>query len=90
MLQPDVGTFAWGPAIDVNFTVPGDDWYEDWQEKEWHILPDLPIVLYQKNHHHPLLRYLTGVNRDAAATMVCEYPQLHILHTKWSKIVLIV
>ncbi|XP_071543797.1 cholinesterase isoform X2 [Panulirus ornatus] len=69
---PDVGTFAWGPTVDANFTVPGDDWYEDWHEKDWHILPELPVKLYQMNHHHPKLRYLTGVNRDAAANMIFE------------------
>ena len=53
--------------------MPGDDWYEDWDEKDWHILPSLARPLYKKNLHHPQLRVLTGVNRDEAAKMVCEY-----------------
>lgn len=71
--QPDLGTFAWGPAVDTNFTVPGDDWYVEWEEKDWHILPEMPLGLYERNHHHPNLRFLTGVNRDAAANFVCEW-----------------
>lgn len=69
---PDLGTFAWAPAVDTNFTVPGDDWYEEWEEADWHILPEMPLALYQRNHHHPQLRALTGVNRDAAANFVFE------------------
>nr|XP_045612917.1 neuroligin-like protein glit-1 isoform X1 [Procambarus clarkii] len=71
-ITPDIGSFAWGPAVDANFTVPGDDWYKDWKERDWHILPELPLALFMKNHHHPQLRYLTGVNRDAAANMIFE------------------
>ncbi|KAK4300064.1 hypothetical protein Pmani_027712 [Petrolisthes manimaculis] len=69
-IKPDVGTFAWSPAVDANFTVPGDEWYEDWEEKDWRILPELPMKAYERNHHHPNLRFLTGVNRDAAADIV--------------------
>ncbi|XP_068200877.1 cholinesterase isoform X1 [Palaemon carinicauda] len=75
-IKPDIGTFAWGPAVDKNFTVPGNDWYEDWLQQDWHILPDLPLKLYERNHHHPHLRYLTGVNRDGAAKMVYDDSRL--------------
>lgn len=73
LLQPDVGTFPWSPVVDGNFTVPGDSWYEEWNEKDWHILPEMPIRLYQRNSHHRRLRYMTGVNRDAAADFVCKF-----------------
>lgn len=71
-IKPDIGTFAWGPTVDSKFRVPGDDWYEDWKEEDWHILPELPIKLYEKNHHHSDLHYLTGVNRNEAAKMVFD------------------
>lgn len=69
-ITPDVGTFAWGPVVDTNFTVPGDEWYEEWEEKDWRIVPEMPINFYQRNHHHRNLRYMTGVNRDAGANFV--------------------
>ncbi|MPC38092.1 hypothetical protein E2C01_031594 [Portunus trituberculatus] len=68
--QPDVGTFAWAPVVDTNFTVPGDEWYEEWEEKDWRIIPEMPLNFYQRNHHHRNLRYMAGVNRDAAANFV--------------------
>ncbi|XP_076029302.1 cholinesterase-like isoform X2 [Oratosquilla oratoria] len=69
-ITPDLGTFAWGPVVDYNFTVPGDGVYEDWTADDWHILPDKPKSLYMRNNHHLNLRYLTGVNRDEAANFV--------------------
>ncbi|KAG0715389.1 Neuroligin-4, Y-linked [Chionoecetes opilio] len=69
-ITPDVGTFAWSPVVDTNFTVPGDEWYEEWEEKDWRIIPEMPINLYLRNSHHRDLRYLAGVNRDAAANFV--------------------
>ena len=64
--------------MDSNFTVPLDSWYEDWKPDDWHILPELPINLYKRNHHRPTLRYLTGVNRDEAANFVCKFNSLLI------------
>ncbi|KAF2360655.1 Carboxylesterase type B [Trinorchestia longiramus] len=75
-ITPDVGTFAWSPVVDRNFTLPGDDWYEDWKEEDWRAMPENPIKMIWANLHHPELQCMAGVNRDEAANMVYEDPRL--------------
>ena len=71
--QPDVGTFAWSPVVDRNITVPTDEWYDDWDEEDWRVMPENPIKMIWANLHHPQLKVMAGINRNEAANMVCEY-----------------
>ncbi|KAF0313426.1 Neuroligin-3 [Amphibalanus amphitrite] len=70
--KPDVGTFPWAPYIETNTTFPGNDWYEEWQQDDWRVLPDFPERLFRRRQFNQKLRLLTGVNRDEAAFFVYE------------------
>jgi neuroligin len=62
-------------VIDVNFTVPGDDWYDGWREKDWHMFSEMPETLIKRGEYNRGLSYLSGVTHDEAAYFVCK-PQL--------------
>lgn len=67
---PDVGTFPWGPVLDVNFTYPQDSWYEGWHERDWHFLKDKPIDLIKQGKFNRGLHYMTGVTSQEAAFFI--------------------
>ncbi|XP_075229827.1 carboxyl ester lipase-like protein Gli isoform X2 [Lycorma delicatula] len=65
--QPQVGLFPWGPVYDVNFTVPGDNWYDGWREKDWHLINALPEEQIKRGEFNRGLSYMTGVTTQEAA-----------------------
>ncbi|XP_037958142.1 cholinesterase [Teleopsis dalmanni] len=69
---PQVGTFPWGPVLDYNFTVPGDDWYEGWREKDWHFLSEMPLSLIRQGKFNRGLQYMTGVTTQEAAFFISQ------------------
>ncbi|KAL9874871.1 neuroligin-like protein glit-1 isoform X1 [Glossina fuscipes] len=73
---PDVGTFAWGPVLDKNFTVPGDDWYDGWREKDWHFLTETPLDLVQQGKFNQELHYMAGVTTQEAAFFISQNKSL--------------
>lgn len=70
--QPHVGLFPWGPVSDLNFTFPGDEWYEGWRESDWHFLSETPEELVRKKMYNRGLHYMTGVSTQEAAYMICK------------------
>ncbi|XP_023713825.1 cholinesterase isoform X1 [Cryptotermes secundus] len=70
--QPQVGIFPWGPVLDGNFSVPGDQWYEGWQEKDWHFLWDTPEELIWRGKFNRGLSYMSGVTTQEAAFFIYE------------------
>ncbi|XP_077292242.1 carboxyl ester lipase-like protein Gli [Arctopsyche grandis] len=70
--QPHVGLFPWGPVLDVNFTYPGDDWYEGWHESDWLFLKETPEELIRKGHFNRGLSYMSGVTLQEAAYVIYE------------------
>ncbi|XP_004531688.1 neuroligin-2 isoform X1 [Ceratitis capitata] len=73
---PQVGTFPWGPVLDHNFTVPGDDWYEGWREKDWRFLTQTPEYLIRQGHFNRGLQYMTGVTTQEASFFVAQNESL--------------
>uniref|UniRef100_A0A1A9WVZ6 Carboxylesterase type B domain-containing protein n=1 Tax=Glossina brevipalpis TaxID=37001 RepID=A0A1A9WVZ6_9MUSC len=73
---PDVGTFPWGPVLDYNFTVPGDDWYDGWREKDWRLLAETPFNLVKNGKFNQELHYMTGVTTQEAAFFISQNESL--------------
>jgi neuroligin len=74
-LQPEVGTFAWGPVLDKSFKVPEDHWYDGWRERDWHMFQDMPEKSLRQGDFNKGLSYLGGITHDEAALFVC-----HLIH----------
>lgn len=70
---PHVGTFAWGPVLENNFTFPEDSWYEGWRERDWHFLQETPAQLIRKRKFNRGLHYMTGVTMQEGAYAICKY-----------------
>lgn len=71
--QPHVGLYPWGPVLDLNFTFPGDSWYEGWHEADWHFLKETPEDLIRKRSYNRGLHYMTGVTTQEAAYLICKF-----------------
>ncbi|XP_071441168.1 cholinesterase isoform X1 [Hetaerina americana] len=67
---PQVGTFPWGPVLDVNFTHPPDGWYEGWRYDDWKFITDTPENLIKSGAFRPNLAYMSGVTHDEASYML--------------------
>ncbi|XP_044315331.1 acetylcholinesterase [Drosophila rhopaloa] len=73
---PQVGSFPWGPVLDHNFTLPGDDWYEGWREKDWRFLTQTPETLIRAGKFNRNIQYMTGVTTQEAAFFVAQNESL--------------
>ncbi|KRG02818.1 acetylcholinesterase [Drosophila mojavensis] len=73
---PQVGSFPWGPVLDHNFTLPGDDWYEGWREKDWRFLTQTPETLIRTGRFNRNIQYMTGVTTQEAAFFVAQNESL--------------
>ena len=58
--------------VQLNISVPDDEWYEEWTSDDFMALPDLVNVLYENQQYNPKLQYLTGVARDDASYLLYE------------------
>nr|AAQ22486.1 RE15719p [Drosophila melanogaster] len=74
--SPQVGSFPWGPVLDHNFTLPGDDWYEGWREKDWRFLTQTPETLIRAGKFNRNIQYMTGVTTQEAAFFVAQNESL--------------
>nr|AAO47870.1 RE37203p [Drosophila melanogaster] len=74
--SPQVGSFPWGPVLDHNFTLPGDDWYERWREKDWRFLTQTPETLIRAGKFNRNIQYMTGVTTQEAAFFVAQNESL--------------
>lgn len=71
-----IGTFPWGPVMDVNFTYPGDDWYEGWRESDWHFLSETPENLIRRGLFNRGLHYMSSVTTQEAAYVIANNASL--------------
>ncbi len=71
--KPEIGTWPWAPVSQVNISMPEDGWHEEWTSDDFMALPELVSVLYENQRYNPKLQYLTGVARDDASYLLCEY-----------------
>ena len=58
--------------LQVNISVPDDEWFEEWTSDDFVALPERVDVAYENEHYNPKLQYLTGVSRDDASFMICK------------------
>ncbi|VVC28961.1 Carboxylesterase type B, conserved site,Carboxylesterase, type B,Alpha/Beta hydrolase fold [Cinara cedri] len=65
--KPQIGFNAWGPIIDNEFLVPKSDWYDGWQQSDWHFINDSVESAIQSGRFNKDLRYLSGVTTQEAA-----------------------
>ena len=62
--------FPWAPVVDKKIRKP--DWHVDQPPEEWNFLREDPEVLIN-NREFRLAQYMTGVTRDEAAYILCEF-----------------
>lgn len=70
---PHVGTFAWGPVLENNFTWPTEVWTDGLHEKDWRFLDRTPEQLIRERGFNRGLHYMTGVTMQEAAFMIGEW-----------------
>ncbi|XP_034938540.1 cholinesterase isoform X2 [Chelonus insularis] len=71
-IKPHVGMFPWAPVLDINFTVPRDNWYEDWRASDWHFFTETPEESIRSNKFKPGIAYMAGVTTQEAASIVFQ------------------
>ncbi|XP_055594157.1 acetylcholinesterase isoform X2 [Uranotaenia lowii] len=76
VFDADVGLFPWGPVLDLNFTFPGDEWYEGWRERDWKFLSETPEELIRRGHYNRGLHYMSGVTLQEAAYVISQNESL--------------
>lgn len=69
-LKPDVGMFPWAPVLDNNFTVPQDDWYEEWRASDWHFFYETPEESIKARKYRKDLVYMAGVTTQEAVFII--------------------
>ncbi|XP_073992685.1 carboxyl ester lipase-like protein Gli isoform X2 [Rhodnius prolixus] len=68
--SPQVGMFPWSPVMDLNFTVPGDSWYEGWKQENWFFTNFTPEVQIKRGEFNRGLAYMTSVTTQEAAMLI--------------------
>lgn len=69
-LKPHVGMFPWAPVLDINFTVPRDNWYEDWRASDWRFFAETPEESIKAHKYRGDLVYMAGVTTQEAAFII--------------------
>ncbi|XP_066595537.1 cholinesterase isoform X2 [Prorops nasuta] len=69
-LKPQIGMFPWAPVLDVNFTVPRDNYYEDWRSSDWHFFTEPPEESIKANKFRRDIKYMAGVTTQEAAFVI--------------------
>ncbi|KAL5282203.1 Gli.2 family protein [Megaselia abdita] len=75
-ILPQVGIIPWAPVLDYNITLPGDDWYEGWKQKDWELLSEMPEDLIKQRKFNRGLSYMTGVTTQEAAYVIYQNESL--------------
>lgn len=63
----------WGPVLDVNFTMPVDDWYQGWLQADWYFANDTVESAISHRRFNKNLAYMSGVNTQEAAYFLCKF-----------------
>ncbi|EFN72939.1 Neuroligin-4, X-linked [Camponotus floridanus] len=69
-LKPHVGMFPWAPVLDINFTIPQDNWYEDWRASDWRFFAETPEESIKARKYRRDLAYMAGVTTQEAAFII--------------------
>ncbi|XP_020287923.1 neuroligin-4, X-linked isoform X2 [Pseudomyrmex gracilis] len=69
-VKPHVGMFPWAPVLDINFTMPQDDWYEDWRASDWRFFSETPEESIKARKYKEDLAYMAGVTTQEAAYII--------------------
>ncbi|KAK7602540.1 hypothetical protein V9T40_008129 [Parthenolecanium corni] len=65
--KPDIGLLAWGPVVDANFSMPGDDWYQGWSQSDWYFVNNTVESAINAKSFNKNLKYMSGVTTQEAA-----------------------
>jgi len=60
--------------------VPKSDWYDGWQQSDWHFINESVKTAIQSGHFNKDLRYLSGVTTQEAAYILCKIIKLNYLY----------
>lgn len=52
--------------------VPKSDWYDGWQQSDWHFINESVDSAIRLGHFNTELRYLSGVTTQEAAYILCK------------------
>ena len=77
-LQPEIGLLPWGPVLDVNFTVPMDDWYQGWSHSDWYFANDTVETSINSRRFNKNLAYMSGITTQEAAYFLSEFDRLYV------------
>lgn len=69
-LKPNIGMFPWAPVLDINFTIPQDDWYEGWRAADWRFFAEMPEESIKAKRYRKDLAYMAGVTTQEAAFII--------------------
>ena len=69
-------------VLQVNISVPDDEWFEEWTSDDFVALPERVDVAYENEHYNPKLQYLTGVARDDASYMICKNVEINFFQIR--------
>ncbi|XP_014480314.1 PREDICTED: acetylcholinesterase isoform X2 [Dinoponera quadriceps] len=69
-LKPNVGMFPWAPVLDINFTIPQDNWYEGWRMADWRFFTETPEESIKAGKFRKNLAYMAGVTTQEAAFII--------------------
>lgn len=69
-MKPHVGMFPWAPVLDINFTVPRDDWYDEWRAHDWRFFHETPEESIRAGRYRHDLAYMAGVTTQEAAFII--------------------
>ena len=75
-------TFSIIIVLQVNISVPDDEWFEEWTSDDFVALPERVDVAYENEHYNPKLQYLTGVARDDASYMICKNVKINFFQIR--------
>lgn len=53
--------------------VPKVDWYDGWQQSDWHFINDSVDNAIRLGHFNKDLKYMSGVTTQEAAYILCEF-----------------
>ncbi|XP_065226291.1 fatty acyl-CoA hydrolase precursor, medium chain isoform X2 [Planococcus citri] len=68
--KPDIGLVTWGPVIDANITMPVNEWYQGWNQRDWYFLNDTVESLIARGQINRNLAYMSGVTTQEAGYMI--------------------
>lgn len=52
--------------------VPKSDWYDGWQESDWHFINESVENAIMSSHFNKNLRYMSSVTTQEAAYILCK------------------